>query len=103
MGTPDGDHILMTNETMDSAEQALITGFKNLQAGLDSMESELKSSCESWTGDAEQAFLVVKKAWHEVFDSMGLALQQHAVLVRDTKDGFLYADAKGRAAFEDII
>lgn len=98
-----GDQILVQHSAMEELDTLLIAGFKNLQTNLDNMEGELKKTCTSWTGEADQAFEVVKRAWHEVFESMGLALTQHAQLVRDTNDGFIYADNKGAQAFGDII
>jgi len=101
MGNGD-DRILVRHDTMDAGREALINGFKQLQTQLDNMESELKREITEWTGDAEAAFLYVKKAWHEVFDSMGLALTTHADLVQNTKDGFIYADGVGERAFNGI-
>ncbi|MEX0427937.1 WXG100 family type VII secretion target [Nocardioides sp. DS6] len=95
------DYILVKHSSMDSARDAIKTAVNNLENHLNNMESDLKVLSD-WQGDAQQAFETVKKQWHEVFQTMRLALAQHGQLVQDAQDGYNDADKKAQSYFEGI-
>jgi ESAT-6 family protein len=62
--------------------------YKSLLTTLDHLEGQLKPMMSSWTGDAQNAYHVQKKAWDEAAQALGTILAQLGQAVTDAHDNY---------------
>ena len=59
-------------ESLQAGEQGIRNNYAKLTATLEQLESDLQPMVSSWSGAAQEAYLVCKKQW----DEAALALSQ---------------------------
>ena len=73
MSSADGT-ISLSFGALQAAESQLTGNLATLRARLEQLESELAPLMQSWTGDAQAAYLIQKRQWEQAADDLALML-----------------------------
>ena len=75
MSSPDGS-IALSFGALQSAESQLSGNLSTLRARLEQLETELQPLVQTWTGDAQAAYLIQKKQWEQAADDLAIMLRR---------------------------
>jgi early secretory antigenic target protein ESAT-6 len=75
-------------EALQSGQAGINKTYGALQATLEQLNSDLEPMIQSWTGTAQEAYLVQKKNWNEGADALAQVLQNIARSLGDAHDNY---------------
>lgn len=73
MSSPEGT-ISLSFSALQAAESQLSGNLSTLRARLEQLGAELQPLVQSWSGEAQAAYLIQKKQWEQAADDLALML-----------------------------
>jgi WXG100 family type VII secretion target len=93
------DYTLVQFGAMQTGQQDLVNSLNNLQSTVDQLDSQLQSHLASWTGSAQQAYLVAKQTWTTAMADMGTVLQSLGAVVGTAGENYTAAERANTSMF----
>jgi WXG100 family type VII secretion target len=98
MSATDGS-IALSFSALQSAESQLSSNLSALRARLDQLTAELQPLVQTWSGDAQAAYLVQKQQWEIAAEDLARMLGAIVVGLNNTNTDYLGAQNRIVAAF----
>lgn len=98
MSAPDGS-IALSFGALQSAESQLAGNLSALRARLDQLTAELQPLVQTWSGDAQAAYLVQKQQWEQAAADLATMLGAIVAGLGNTNTDYLGAQNRIVAAF----
>lgn len=76
-------------EALQSGRAGIAQAFKRLQATLDDLEAGLAPMLETWTGSAQEQYLLCKKQWDDASISLAAVLNEVSTAVGNAQENYL--------------
>jgi early secretory antigenic target protein ESAT-6 len=73
---------------LEAGQAGINKTYGSLQATLDQLESDLKPMIETWSGDAQQAYLVNKQQWDQGAAALAQVLNNIGRAVGDANENY---------------
>jgi len=75
-------------EALQAGQAGIAKTYGALQATIEQLNSDLNPMIESWSGDAQQAYLVQKKNWDDGANALAQILQNIGRAVGDAHENY---------------
>ena len=98
MTSTDGT-IALSFSGLHAAESELRGNLATLRARLDQLAAELAPLVQSWSGDAQAAYLIQKQQWEQAADDLAVMLQTIVTGLGSTNAEFTDTQRRIVAAF----
>jgi WXG100 family type VII secretion target len=98
MSSPEGT-ISLNFGALQAAESQLSGNLSTLRARLEQLEAELQPLVQSWTGEAQAAYLIQKRQWEQAADDLALMLGGIVTGLGNTNSDYTGAQRSIVAAF----
>jgi WXG100 family type VII secretion target len=98
MSVSDGS-IALSFTALQSAESQLSGNLSALRSRLAQLEAELSPLVQSWSGDAQVAYLVQKRQWEQAADDLAMMLGAIVTGLSNTSTDFSGTQRRIVAAF----
>jgi WXG100 family type VII secretion target len=82
------NEIAVSFESLQAGQAGIQKTYTALQATLDQLETDLKPMIETWTGAAQEAYLVNKQQWDQGAAALAQVLQNVARAVGDAHENY---------------
>jgi WXG100 family type VII secretion target len=79
-------------ESLASGQQGIMNSFNKLTQTISDLEADLNPMVSTWSGSAQESYVMVKKQWHEAADALSLVLRQIGVAVGDAHQNYSAAE-----------
>jgi WXG100 family type VII secretion target len=98
MSATDGS-IALSFSALQSAESQLSGNLAALRARLDQLSAELQPLVQTWSGDAQAAYLIQKQQWEQAAADLATMLGTIVAGLNNTNNDYLGAQNRIVAAF----
>ena len=92
--------IKVTFEALQAGQQGIQNNYQKLQATLEQLESDLQPMISTWTGTAQEQYMIQKKAWDDGAQSLALVLNNIASAVGQAHDNYTAAESAARNTWQ---
>jgi WXG100 family type VII secretion target len=92
-----GDFTAVTFGSMAQGESDFASAYQSLQSTLSTLESQLNSSLNQWTGDAQQAYYAAKAKWQAAAADMAMVVSQLGQTVGIANQNYTHAESVNSA------
>ncbi|HXH80082.1 WXG100 family type VII secretion target [Nocardioides sp.] len=93
------DGIKVEHGKLDAGSADVIAAAKQIEARLDTLESDLQPLATDWTGAAKEAYREAKQTWDQAINDMVALLEQAGKNVGLSNEEYKSADARGAGRF----
>jgi len=84
-------------ESLQTGQQGIQNNFSKLTATLEQLESDLQPMISSWSGAAQEAYLVCKKQWDDAATALAQVLAGIGTAVGQAHDNYVAAENAARS------
>ena len=84
-------------ESLAAGEQGIRSNYAKLTATLEQLESDLQPMISSWSGAAQEAYLVCKKQWDDASVALAQVLNNIRTAVGQAHENYTAAENAARA------
>lgn len=84
-------------ESLATGEQGIRSNFSKLTATLDQLESDLQPMISSWSGAAQESYLVCKNQWDSAAQALAQVLNNIGTAVGQAHDNYTAAENAARS------
>jgi WXG100 family type VII secretion target len=91
------DYTAVQFGAMSTGEADFASVYAQLQSTLDTLQSQLQSSLQSWTGSARQAYYAAKAEWDAAAADMATVVQQLSAVVGTANHNYQAAESTNTA------
>jgi early secretory antigenic target protein ESAT-6 len=84
-------------ESLQSGEQGIRNNYAKLTATLEQLESDLAPMVNSWSGAAQESYVVCKKQWDEAALALSQVLNNIGQAVGQAHENYTAAEAAARS------
>lgn len=95
-----GDYTAVHFGAMQTAEAEFASTYQALHSTLTTLESQLQSSLNSWTGDAQTAYYAAKKKWDAAAADMATVVSQLGQVVGVANENYGNAERTNAAMWQ---
>jgi 6 kDa early secretory antigenic target len=82
---------------MDQGAAEFASTYSQLVSTVDTLDSNLRASLDTWTGTAQAAYYEAKAAWDAAMADMAIVVQQLGQVVDAASSNFQQAESANRA------
>ena len=93
------DGIKVEHGKLDAGSADVISAARQIEARLDTLESDLQPLATDWTGAAKEAYREAKATWDKAIADMIALLEQASTNVDTSNDEYKSADKRGAGRF----
>ncbi|MCW2835415.1 MAG: hypothetical protein JWN68_3368 [Nocardioides sp.] len=93
------DGIKVEHGKLDAGSADVIAAAKQIEARLDTLESDLRPLATDWTGAAKEAYREAKQTWDQAITEMIALLEQAGKNVDLSNQEYKSADSRGAGRF----
>jgi 6 kDa early secretory antigenic target len=84
-------------ESLQAGQQGIQNNYSKLTATLEQLESDLQPMINSWSGAAQEAYLVCKKQWDDASLALSQVLSSVGQAVGQAHDNYVAAENAARS------
>jgi WXG100 family type VII secretion target len=84
-------------ESLQAGQQGIQNNYGKLVATLEQLESDLQPMISTWSGQAQESYLVCKKQWDEAALALSQVLNSIGQAVGQAHENYTAAEASARS------
>jgi early secretory antigenic target protein ESAT-6 len=87
-------------ESLQAGEQGIRNNYAKLTGTLEQLDTDLKPMIGSWSGAAQESYLVCKKQWDDAAVALSLVLNNIGQAVGDAHANYTAAETAARSNWD---